>query len=74
MATVVEKPDGTVVLTVRLTLKPKRDDALIALIRLAPRRGLAAAIREAMRGGVGEKCEMTTAENDLDLSALGLEL
>jgi hypothetical protein len=74
MATVVEKPDGTVVIAVRLTLKPGRDDALIALIRLAPRRGLAATIREAMRGGVGVTNEMTTTESELDLSALGLEL
>jgi hypothetical protein len=74
MATAVEKPDGTLVITVRLTLKPGRDDALIALIRLAPRRGLAAAVREAMRGGVGEKSDSAAADTEIDLLALGLDI
>jgi len=64
------KADGTLVVTVRLTLKPGRDDALIALVQEAPRGGLAAAIREAMRHGVTE--DTTYADEVADDLALAL--
>jgi hypothetical protein len=47
---IVRKADGTVVVGVRITLKPDRDDDLIALVLTAQK--LAPAIREAMRSGV----------------------
>jgi hypothetical protein len=47
---IVRKPDGTLVVGVRITLKPGRDDDLIALVVSAKK--LAPAIREAMRSGV----------------------
>ncbi len=59
MARVTEKPDGTVVVLVHLSLKPGRDDAIIQLLRSAPRGALAGMVREAMRTGIGE----TPAQN-----------
>ena len=47
---IVRKPDGTLVVGVRITLKPGRDDDLIDLVLSAQK--LAPAIREAMRSGV----------------------
>jgi hypothetical protein len=47
---IVRKPDGTLVVGVRITLKPGRDDDLIALVLSAKK--IAPAIREAMRSGV----------------------
>ena len=69
----VSKPDGTVVLTVRVTLKPGRDDDLIALVRQAKPRGMAAAVRDAMRSGVTARVD----DNDDDefvLPDLGMDL
>lgn len=66
------KPDGTIVLTVRVTLKPGRDDDLIALAKAAPKRCLAAAIREAMRGGVASSAAI--GDDDIDLPDLGEDL
>jgi hypothetical protein len=69
---IVKKPDGTVVVGVRITLKPGRDDELIALVLGA--RKLAPAIREAMRSGV-VKGIYTQMELDLDdLTSVGIEL
>lgn len=73
MNSIIEKADGTLVVTVRITLKPERDDGLIALVRSAPRRGLAAVIREAMRNGIGQN-DTFSEELDFDLSGLGFEL
>ena len=69
---IVRKPDGTLVVGVRITLKPGRDDDLIALVISAQK--LAPAIREAMRSGV---VKGTYAQLDLDLddmAAVGIEL
>ncbi len=57
MSALIEREDGTVVVTVRLTLKPGRDDILISLVRSAPTRMLAPLIREAMRSGVKPQFE-----------------
>ena len=68
---IVRKPDGTLVVGVRITLKPGRDNALIALVLTAKK--LAPAIREAMRSGV---VNGTFVEKDLgleDLEAVGIE-
>jgi hypothetical protein len=70
------RPNGSLVLTVRLTLVPGRDDDLIALIQGVPHGDLARQIREAMRNGVttwvsGSEAE---AETPLDMQNLGLDL
>ena len=69
---IVRKKDGTVVVGVRITLKPGRDDDLIDLVLSAPK--LAPAIREAMRSGV-VKGMYTQLEIDLDdLAGVGIEI
>ena len=69
---IVRKPDGTLVVGVRITLKPGRDDDLIALVLSAPK--LAPAIREAMRSGV-VKGTYTQLDLDInDMAAAGIEL
>ena len=69
---IVRKPDGTLVVGVRITFKPGRDDDLIALVLSAPK--LAPAIREAMRSGV-VKGSYTQLELDLDaVAGAGIEL
>jgi hypothetical protein len=69
---IVKKPDGTLVVGVRITLKPGRDDELIALVLGA--RKLAPAIREAMRSGV-VKGMYTQLDLGLDdLEGVGIEL
>ncbi len=69
---IVKKPDGTLVVGVRITLKPGRDDELIALVLGA--RKLAPAIREAMRSGVvkGMYIQMDLGLGDLE--SVGIEL
>lgn len=70
------RPNGSLVLTVRLTLLPGRDDDLIALIQSVPRGDLARQIREAMRNGVTtwvSEAE-TESETPLDMGDLGLDL
>lgn len=77
MSAVLSKPDGTLVVTIRLTLKPGRDDVLIALVDAAPRRGLAGAVREAMRTGIGHEMAYAPAgaeELTFDLDDLGIAL
>ena len=71
------KADGTLVVTVHLTLKPGRDEALIALVQAAPHGGLAGAIREAMRHGVTEDtpyAEEVADDLALAISDLGFVL
>jgi len=69
---IVRKPDGTIVVGVRITLKPGRVDDLIDLVLSA--RKLAPAIREAMRSGV-LKGTYTQLELDLDdLAGVGIDL
>ena len=69
---IVRKPDGTLVVGVRITLKPGRDDELIALVLGA--RKLAPSIREAMRSGVvkGMYTQMDLGLDDLE--GVGIEL
>jgi hypothetical protein len=69
---IVRKPDGTLVVGVRITLKPGRDDDLISLVLSAKK--LAPAIREAMRSGV---VKGVFSQQDLDqeeLESIGIEL
>ncbi len=69
---IVRKLDGTLVVGVRITLKPGRDDDLIDLVLSAQK--LAPAIREAMRSGVVKEA-FTELETDIgDLAAAGIEL
>ena len=76
MARIVEKADGTLVVLVHLTLKPGRDDALIQLLRSAPKGSLAGIVREAMRTGVGEdhKNDQTVEDLSFDLPNIGIDL
>ena len=77
MATNNPQPNGNLVVTVRLTLRPGRDDDLIALIQNAPYRALAGLVRESMRNGVVSRvCAFENAADDqpLDMSDLGLDL
>jgi hypothetical protein len=71
------RPGGSLVVTVRLTLQPGRDDDLIALVQLAPRGRLAAMVREAMRSGISSKTVTFETEADaqpLDMSGLGMDV
>ena len=74
MSAIARRPDGTLIVTLRLTLKPGRDDALIAAILAAPARGLAAVVREAMRGGTQTTHVATNDERPIDLMGLGIDL
>jgi hypothetical protein len=69
---IVRKPDGTLVVGVRITLKPGRDDDLIELVLLAKK--LAPAIREAMRGGVVKDVFAKTEAIPEELTSIGIEL
>jgi hypothetical protein len=69
---IVRKPDGTLVVGVRITLKPGRDDELIALVLDA--RKLAPTIREAMRSGVVKGSYIQLELNLDDLAGVGIEL
>jgi hypothetical protein len=74
---VSQRPNGNLVVTVRLTLRPGRDDDLILLVQNAPRGSLAGLVRESMRSGVtsGTYAFEETSENQpLDMSELGLDL
>ena len=71
------RPNGNLVVTLRLTLRPGRDDDLILLIRSAPRGSLAAMVREAMRSGVSAGAAVfldAQEEQPLDMSGLGQEI
>ena len=74
MSAIVSKADGTLIVTVRLTLKPGRDDDLIAVVQSSPKRCLAATVREAMRGGTQRQASATTLKNEADLSGLGMDV
>jgi hypothetical protein len=60
------------VIGVRITLKPGRDDELIALVLSAKK--LAPAIREAMRSGVVKGTYIQLELNLDDLASVGIEL
>jgi hypothetical protein len=71
------RPNGSLVLTVHITLRPERDDDLIALISQAPKGALAGVVREAMRSGVSNGStgyEEDSAEQPLSMADLGTEL
>ncbi len=76
MASLTVRPNGNLVLTVRITLVPGRDDDLIALVQSAPHGALARQIREAMRNGVTSWVSQgeLDAESPLDMQLLGFEL
>jgi len=69
---IIRKPDGTLVVGVRITLKPGRDDDLIALVLSAKK--LAPTIREAMRNGVIKEVYSSAELNVDDLESVGIEL
>jgi hypothetical protein len=69
----VSRADGTLVLTVRVTLKPGRDDDLIALVLQARPRGMATVVREAMRSGVTSRSE-DDEDDAFELPDIGLDL
>ena len=73
MSSIEYKPDGTIVVTARITLKPGRDDRLIEILETAPARGLASTIRESMRTGITNRPE-NFVNDDLDLSGHGVEI
>ena len=69
---IVRKSDGTLVVGVRITLKPGRDDDLIELVLSAQK--LAPAIREAMRSGVVKDVFAKTESIPEELTSIGIEL
>ena len=71
------RPNGNLVVTLRLTLQPGRDDDLIELVNTAPRGALAGLVREAMRCGISPRSAVFLEEAEeeaLDMTGLGLEL
>jgi hypothetical protein len=70
------RANGNLVITVRITLQPGRDDDLIELVAKAPKGALAGLIREAMRNGSASKVTYETewTANPLQMSDLGIEL
>jgi hypothetical protein len=73
---VSRRAGGTLVVTVRITLQPGRDDDLIELVESAPKGALAGLIREAMRSGTNRQTtyEAEWTENPLDMDDLGIEI
>jgi hypothetical protein len=73
----VVRSNGSLVLSVRITLYPGRDDDLIELVQNAPKGSLAGVIREAMRNGT-QKVEFVPIQENEGLSSeidsLGFEL
>ena len=71
------RKNGSLVVTLRLTLRPDRDDDLIKLVRNAPHGSLAKIVRETMRTGISapETSGISRLEDEsLDASALDLDL
>lgn len=68
----ITKPNGTIILTVRLTLKPGRDDDLIAILLAAPPRQMAHTIRQAMRSGISRP--EAHKPDDFELPDIGIDL
>ena len=73
MATFVSRADGTIVVTVRITFKPGRDDTLIDMIVNAPKGALAGVIRESMRNGTANGA-VEQAFEEVDTSGLGQDI
>jgi hypothetical protein len=70
------RPRGTMVVTVRITLQPGRDDDLIELIENTPKGALSAVIRESMRSGTNRQTSFETEWTDtpLQMGDLGMDL
>jgi hypothetical protein len=73
---VSKRLNGNLIVTVRITLQPGRDDELIELVDRAPKGALAGLIREAMRNGAAGKVTYETewSETPLEMDGLGIEL
>ena len=73
---VEHRAGGTLVVTVRITLQPGRDDDLIELVATAPKRALAGLVREAMRNGTIRTAtfEAELGESPLEMGDLGIDL
>lgn len=73
----ISRRNGNLVITVRLTLRPGRDDDLIDLVCQAPKGALAGLIRESMRNGISVGRTVFTDDDEdhpLEMSSLGMEL
>jgi hypothetical protein len=70
MSSIIEKPDGTIVVTVRLTIRNPR---IIEVIKHAPRRRLAATIVDLMTNGL-QRQSTDDEEEDIDLSDMAIVL
>jgi hypothetical protein len=70
------RPNGSLVVTIRLTLMPGRDDDLIAALESAPSGALAGIVREMMRSGAmgNIATEAVIHEPEPDLSGMGFDL
>jgi hypothetical protein len=55
VATILVRQNGNIVVTMRLTIQPQRDEALIDFVQNAPKGALAGLVREAMRTGISSK-------------------
>ena len=73
---VEQRERGTLVVTVRITLQPGRDDDLIELVNAAPKGALAGLMREAMRSGTSSKVTYETEWTDtpLEMGKLGIDI
>lgn len=72
MSSIINKPDGSIVVTVRLTIRHK---GLIEAIRGAPRRGLARTLVYLMLNGISSKpVEIEDDEDDIDLTDMAIVL
>jgi hypothetical protein len=73
---VSKRLNGNLIVTVRITLQPGRDDELIKLVDRAPKGALAGLIREAMRNGAAGRATYETewTETPLEMDGLGIEL
>ncbi len=77
MSAIDYRPDGKIVITLRITLDPRRDADIITALTQAPPRRRASYARELMRSGVGG--HPTALEEDVDdmpleLSGMSYEL
>lgn len=70
------RPNGSLVVTIRLTLVPGRDDDLITALESAPPGALAGIVREMMRSGAmgNITAEAVVHEPEPDLSGMGFDL
>jgi hypothetical protein len=72
-----QRTNGNLIVTVRITFRPGRDDDLIDLISKAPKGALAGLIREAMRNGVSTHNTVFvdgSEEEPIEMSGLGMEI